>query len=81
MLSDYECESACSHRERLEASVAELSLMLHTLVAAWNAPDIPGAQDYSWAVQQAMAMLPRYPLTPEITGLPPNKSLQRIEGE
>lgn len=67
MLSDYECESACSHREQLEASVAELSLMLHTLVSAWNAPD---DGSYSWAVEEAMAMLLRYPLPPEITGLP-----------
>lgn len=64
MLSDYECESACSHRERLEASVAELTLMLHTLVGAWNAPD---DGNHSWAVEEAMAMLPRYPLPSEIT--------------
>lgn len=41
--------------------------MLHTLVSAWNAPD---DGSYSWAVEEAMAMLPRYPLPPEITGLP-----------
>lgn len=58
MMSDYECETACPHRDRLQSERDRLRATLNLVVCAANARD---GMDYTWAWEQAMALLRELP--------------------
>lgn len=54
MMSDYECETTCPHRDRLQTERDRLRATLGLVVSVANARD---GLDYTWAWEQAIALL------------------------
>lgn len=59
MMSDYECETTCPHRDRLQSERDRLRATLSLIVEVGNAPR--DGTDYTWAWEQAMALLRELP--------------------
>lgn len=62
MMSDYECETTCPHRDRLQSERDRLRATLNLVVCVANARD---GMDYTWAWEQAMALLRELPPGPD----------------
>ena len=58
MMSDYECETTCPHRDRLQTERDRLRATLGLVVSVANARD---GLDYTWAWEQAIALLRELP--------------------